>query len=383
MKRFLGWLVAVLILAPMPAWAQQSLGVPIEFDFANPGARNLAMAGIAAGLADDATAVLTNPAGLSILARPEISAEIRARNVSREFASGGSVGALQFSTFDQTKAGLNFLSVVYPAGRVVIGAYRQELSRLELEGERGDIEALGFRFQGRPFDRVVDITTFGGSIGLKISDQVAVGAGINAAHVDSTTTTPGLPSAEGTGIGATFGVQVTPNPMVRIGVSYRRGAEVDVEDVPLVDSLKIPDVIAGGLTIRPNDAFLIAFDVARVAYSDVELFYYLDDAVALLEVPDATEFHAAAEYVFTQSSLLPAIRFGAWLDPSHSPTVTGTRFPDAPRLALAEAVYQPSDDTVHVTGGVGLVPRRGFEVNAGVDISSKAKLFSASFIVRF
>src|SRR5919198_5041141 len=48
-----------------------------QFNFNNPGARALGMGGAFLAVADDATAVVTNPAGLPTLQRPEMSAEVK------------------------------------------------------------------------------------------------------------------------------------------------------------------------------------------------------------------------------------------------------------------------------------------------------------------
>src|SRR4029453_17494739 len=50
-----------------------------QFNFNNPGARALGMGGAFVAVADDATAVVANPAGLTILQRPEISAQYKWR----------------------------------------------------------------------------------------------------------------------------------------------------------------------------------------------------------------------------------------------------------------------------------------------------------------
>jgi long-subunit fatty acid transport protein len=385
MSRFIRLSLALLLLSPVSAWAQQSFGVPLEFDFLNPGARNLGLAGVAGGLADDATAVLTNPAGLAILRRPEVSAEVRMKRVTYPFLSGGTLGGtLNYSEFSNTQTGLNFVSAVFPAGRVVVGAYRHEFARIELDGQRGLIFAGNSAFGVRDFNRTIDITTFGASLGVRVTDKFAIGASVSAAQIKAETTLTENPNVDGTGVGITIGAHVSPTNKVRLGAAYRKGAEVDIDDAGFEPGpLKVPDMFSAGLMIRPSDQFTVAVDVSRVTYSDLATFYYLDESLALIEVPDATEFHAAGEYVFTQSSLLPAIRAGVWFDPAHAPVVTGQRFVDPLRRQLAEAVYAPADDTVHFTGGMGLVIRSGFEVNVGLDVSRKAKLFSTSFIARF
>lgn len=49
----------------------------LNFRFNNPGARANGMGGAFIGLADDATAAYTNPAGLTILTEPEVSIEYK------------------------------------------------------------------------------------------------------------------------------------------------------------------------------------------------------------------------------------------------------------------------------------------------------------------
>src|SRR5437660_8575752 len=73
-------LLALCALAAFPALAQntdiESLS-GLQFNFGNPGARSLGMGGAFLGLADDASAAEANPAGLTILRKPEVSIEAR------------------------------------------------------------------------------------------------------------------------------------------------------------------------------------------------------------------------------------------------------------------------------------------------------------------
>src|SRR5262249_59586795 len=77
--RAVSLVVSALALAT-PALTQDLLKVgptPLEYNFAPPGARSLAMGASFLGLADDATAAASNPAGLTILTKPEVSAHFR------------------------------------------------------------------------------------------------------------------------------------------------------------------------------------------------------------------------------------------------------------------------------------------------------------------
>ena len=62
----------------------------IPFNLANPGARSMGLGGAFLGSADDATAAYTNPAGLTQLVTPEVSAEARHTAYSLPYVNGGS-----------------------------------------------------------------------------------------------------------------------------------------------------------------------------------------------------------------------------------------------------------------------------------------------------
>src|SRR5213075_3395616 len=73
-------LFILIALITVPAVAQntdiESVS-GLQFNFGNPGARSLGMGGAFLGLADDASAAEANPAGLTILRKPEVSIEVR------------------------------------------------------------------------------------------------------------------------------------------------------------------------------------------------------------------------------------------------------------------------------------------------------------------
>src|SRR4051794_30952604 len=84
-------LMASFLLFGTVALAQTDAEVNsgIQFNFSTPGARSLALGGAFLGLADDATAAYTNPAGLTVLSKPEVSIEGRRWNFTNEFTDRG------------------------------------------------------------------------------------------------------------------------------------------------------------------------------------------------------------------------------------------------------------------------------------------------------
>src|SRR6185369_17997672 len=73
-------IVSILVSSPLFAITDEEIFRAFSLNLTTPGARAIGMGGAFIGRADDATAAETNPAGLTILSRPEISFEYRFRN---------------------------------------------------------------------------------------------------------------------------------------------------------------------------------------------------------------------------------------------------------------------------------------------------------------
>src|SRR5207237_1116576 len=71
----------------------------LQFNFGNPGARSLGMGGAFLGLADDASAAEANPAGLTILRKPEITIEGRNYQEQQVFTTSGTFPDLKRTAF--------------------------------------------------------------------------------------------------------------------------------------------------------------------------------------------------------------------------------------------------------------------------------------------
>lgn len=124
-------LVLLALIAAVPASAQntdiESLA-GLQFNFGNPGARSLGMGGAFLGLADDASAAEANPAGLTILRKPEISIEGRNYQGSQILSTSGvfpDVNRTSFSNYSD-RVQIAFASVVYPVKQFTFGGYYHE-----------------------------------------------------------------------------------------------------------------------------------------------------------------------------------------------------------------------------------------------------------------
>ena len=103
----------------------------LQFNFGNPGARSLGMGGAFLGLADDASAAEANPAGLTILRKPEVSVEIRNYVEQQTFSTTGTypdITRTDFNHYSQ-RAPITFASAVYPYKNATFGAYYHEALR--------------------------------------------------------------------------------------------------------------------------------------------------------------------------------------------------------------------------------------------------------------
>src|SRR3984893_17789251 len=125
-------LLAVMTLAAFPLLAQntdiESLS-GLQFNFGNPGARSLGMGGAFLGLADDASAAEANPAGLTILRKPEVSIEGRNFLEKQVLTTSGTFPDLLRTEFNNysNRVEITFGSVVIPVGgNFTVGAYFHE-----------------------------------------------------------------------------------------------------------------------------------------------------------------------------------------------------------------------------------------------------------------
>jgi len=116
----------------------------IQFNFTPPGAANLALGGAFVGLADDTTAAFTNPAGLILLATPQVTAELRHQTYRHTFTDHGRIegrapsnfgldtlAGLQEAEAEDAVLGASFLAYAhrFPVSTLVF--YRHELVNFE------------------------------------------------------------------------------------------------------------------------------------------------------------------------------------------------------------------------------------------------------------
>jgi long-chain fatty acid transport protein len=408
--------VALLAIAPtmaaqdLPAPEAPTVGPPpVQFNFAPPGARSLAMGASFIGLADDATAAESNPAGLTILTKPEFSAHLRYTEFENTVPN--TVSGVGFETFTNRVGSPSFLSVVYPWQKAAVSLFYQRAADF-----RSNSRFEGFIANDLYNEDRVDVAfrteNFGLSGAFKVGSKVSVGASIRATRVkteDLQRVTLVFPfifdrqlmegqivndaRVDGSKVKATFnaGVLITPTPRFSLGAVFKQGADLDftqtaqetvdaaILDQPLRSAvasapvrITVPDVFGGGVAIKATDTFTILFDVVRIKYSQADLGedhqngYQRFGEGGREPLEDGTEFHGGLEYTWARGNdWIFSVRGGYFLDPDHD------------GLASLDSKQN------HVTFGGGVVVKNKLQVDGAVNIADAIKEGLISFVVRF
>lgn len=309
----------------------------LQLNFFNPGARSLAMGGAFVGMADDATAALANPAGMTALIKPEFSVEFAATNYKNEvpWASGSQTLDGEFNAsggrlfnftnnfgpkeFPNTISNLSFASFVYPAikNKFVISGFYNEQTKFERDFQTTGYDEILLTNNGAPCTPATctngfffstqnalefKIRNVGASIAVSPTEVINLGLTLTSSklQVDSSTTRlnqnfNNIPlnreslTGDDTQFSYAFGVLLKPSAKFSFGFVYTHRPEFDVTssaalfspvdgtitlEVPNNQKLRIPDNYAFGVSVRPSDRFAINFDVNRIQYSQLNDGYY-------------------------------------------------------------------------------------------------------------
>jgi len=413
----------------------------IPFNLASPGARSMGMGGAFLGLADDATAAYTNPAGLTQLVTPEISVEGRHTAYSLPYVNGGSASVspfngsgLNISEADSSQNNLSFLSVVYPHDRWSFAFYRDEVVRFNTDfasvvtGEIVPGVGTAFPIAAHADLKIVD---YGVTAAWKASDAISLGLGLSYYdfNIDTninrygfspafTSTNVALNSQSQFGsdndVGINLGARFVLSEHWSAGLTYRRGPKFSYEATsaalanvtdngdgtftPVATSptiatdlkdvrFKVPDEYGAGVSWHPTDALVINFDADYIQYSQLthgiqSLFGNGTATVANLSIPNGTEVHLGGEYTFTQMAHPFSLRAGVWHDPRHSIEFKADPGTDIGAVGLATLFSGGQGSQNHVAIGMGWAFTK-FQIDAAADFSDVTDTYSISAVYHF
>lgn len=431
--------VALVVFLDLPFGAVTALSqtndeglANLQFNYLNPGARSLGMAGAFTGMADDATTALANPAGLVNLLSSEASVELASTRFENEilWAEGtvrwDEVNGVRHNysynympaSFPSVVNNVSFMSYVQPIKptRLVLAAFYNEQSRFERS-----FSTKGFLKEGG--DPVVFVPTrsslsmsireLGLSVGIHASSRLNLGGTITSSRLriqsraerygrfpntvslssDSGRVSLRLGALMKFGEHLSLGVTWTQRPSYRLTSTYTTAP--DGVYGPSQHYFETPDSLAIGISYRPNEALAVNADMIRVFYSQLMdgYFYayyrlgidpgkYATRYLTTLEVKDRTEIRLGTEYLRQVHGLPVAFRGGIWREPYHGMVRT---VEDA---TIVEEIYETSPyfsrrlrkDFTHVALGAGVVFTR-FAVDAAYDYSSSYRRFVLSSVV--
>jgi len=410
----------------------------LQFRFDNPGARALGIGGAFTGMADDATAALANPAGITQLSNAAFTVETTFLQYDYEipFYAGDIVQTnlfefdFQFEPkgFSDSQFEVPFLSYVKPFESFHLGFFFSQQAKVERSYTTESISIF-------PLDSVIDqvryfptqdevdilLQNVGISIARAFSDSLSLGATLLYGQMDylanSTSLaenaigepTPAYQRAEGddNGLGYYAGLFYQPNQWLSLGVAYKSQPEFNYtasleqpvviwqEDFETEAIFKVPDSLSVGMSYRITEFTLLMFDVQRVFYSQLS-----DDFIDFNGIPglnqtvkDATELHAGLEHTIAQGfrGLPLTLRVGYWLEPYHAPLnnfddnqlLEGT-YGGTGQINFRDSffLHQFSEDVSHITAGMGLGLSRKAHLDWAVDYSEDNLRTSLGLVMR-
>lgn len=375
----------------------------IAFNFSNPGARSLGMGGAFLGLADDATAAYSNPAGLSNLFRPEFSIEYRNTDYTTVFSDTGrllgeptglgldTVNGIVQGEVDNDVDSVSYLSFVFPREKWTFGAYRHQIGDFEtfyrsqgpVVQTRGEQNGVPFLSRARPTENTVDldIVNWGLSVSYRLTDNLSIGGGISYFDFEFDTLTLRYPLESGedrgnpadfslpaqsvntqTGddddIGYNVGILWKLTDKWSLGAVYRSGGEFDYMHSTLnnnsgvslegMTDFNLPSSYGVGVAFRPVDQLTLNFDYNRITYSDLTKNPVIQGSGAPfpeLQADDGDEYRFGLEYVFATENPI-AIRAGVWRAPDSTLSYQGPTPEEALPDDPADVVLQKNQRNV-------------------------------------
>ena len=408
--------VAMLAMATSAhAQSNDEVFPQFQFNFSTPGARANAMGRAFIGLADDASASITNPAGLVRLTRRQAYLEFKTTDLTVDRLSATqSLFTLDSREFGSTVNSVGFLSFSMPFGdRFAFAFTRHEFlnHKEEFTLDPRPVPETASTFFG--VDGETDFTgvTYAGSVAVTLSDQFRAGltVGFDTLKAESVATRfrfnqlndfdqfavepTGIVVNEtaidesASGVSLIGGILILPNDKLSLGVSFAIGSTLEVDEglyinpsdtenlpLELADefpkrvTINVPNRIGFGAAFRPTSRLLAAFDVVYIGYSSLAKDFTLIFSNDVLEpgdfeVDNAVEVHAGAEYLLIGGDNPLFVRGGVHTSPNHATRFLGAADPLANATETAKYNLLPRDTDVVGTAGAGISVGRSFQLD--------------------
>ena len=304
------------------AFAQEA-----NFNFIGSGARARGMGGAFIGVADDATAISWNPAGLATLERPEasvVSSYSMDKYTAKATFSSALLAASSFEEqFDQSHPAFNFASAAYPLvvaeRNVVLAVAYQRLIDFyyKTESDTTDYEEKG------------GVDAISAGIGVQVTPEVSLGASVNiwTGHYDEKYTDKVTPanSYDEKNVDKFSGVNFNIGLMghfekAKIGAVMK--TPLTLKDkyswagTDYTDKIKFPMIFGFGVSYMPNENLTLAADYEIRQFSKLKIYDDISGTEEQVEdIEDVNQFRVGLEYLVIQDFGVLPVRLGFRTNP--------------------------------------------------------------------
>lgn len=341
--RKVGLVLAVLALMALPAFAQ-------DMNIMGAGARAHGMGGAFIAIADDATAISWNPAGIAQLDRPEASAVglFNMKTFTYEWTRTNHPVYADTSTTDEEKVNHiapNFFSLAVPfkaADRnlVLAVAYNRMIDFGEAQSQ--DTVIGGYEYESS-YKQTGGIDAISPAMAFQLTPKVSLGLTANII-VNGSTYTEEESGTDGysyeyeetmdfSGFNMHMGMLAQVNKQLSLGLTYRLPFELTREsswewsetipgvgttsgsgDDPYEQTWTMPWMLGAGIAFRPSDNMTLAFDYERRNYSSTEYTYGPSPSVEM-GWNNVNQFRVGMEYLFVGPTAVFPVRLGFRTNP--------------------------------------------------------------------
>ncbi len=403
------------------------------FNFNNPGARASGIGGAFISIADDATASEANPAGLTVLIRPEFSVEVKGikfKTLVNNFdhTSTPTANIVNSRTFENSVFSPSFASFVYPSRQMTFAVFRYELVHFRSDFfTRGSL-VIPFT-DGTYFFPVrstmeMNITNYGLAAAYKFSEMFSVGVSAGLSHMDVNSSLKRyalelfMPSTlyNEASINATdnspffnVGLILRPSSNFSIGAIFKKRPSFSLDHrfqfisfpkdsvTTKKINFNVPTSYGLGISYRPSDVFTFSFDAVRIMNSDLTKDFTItisDSSVSPKDfaADDGFEFHFGGEYVALFRHFGLVFRAGVYSEPDNrihwaggTPDLTVTdpvEYNKQTERQYNATLFRAGDTVIHYTFGLGVIASNNFQVDIAGHMSDRTDEVIASFVWR-
>lgn len=408
-------LLLVLLLYPATGFSLDNdrWNTGLGFQFYPPGARALGMGGAFVGLADDATAAASNPAGIAQLTHMQLAIEGRytgkdSTTNTFPFSLGAPNNAYQTdSSSTDDVAGVTFGAFTTPLFDNFLNVSLFYDKPMSFSSTKNSVRGFsGFApIVSYPSTTDISIDEAGLSIAKSFLDgKVMIGLGVGVQFFDfkqhELWIQPGAfdISASQTDEGVSYraGVLVKPMDSLRLGISYTYMPSFDYTIqqrnlttntiTPIGTAFDVPDNLSFGAAYNIFPNWVALFELRYVMYSQLMKKFAVStiypgsveiSTPSQYRMNDVMEIHFGTEYVLNAIPNFPIpLRAGGYFEPAHDIKYTGLN-------EVETNMFNGGSDLWHGTVGAGVVLFNHVQFDVGADLTEEGQNVAASLVYQF